>query len=75
MIDQKCWFYWRDYSMHWLKHNVKFKSYNQQHTTLHPTAGLPLKLTRVGPCRSLDGSPDAAGSDVGGPVGGHFSSV
>ena len=46
----------------------------QQHTTLHPTAGLLLKLSRVGPGQSLDGRPDAAGSGVGGPVGGTLSS-
>ena len=46
----------------------------QQHTTLHTTAGLLLKLSRVGPGQSLDGRPDAAGSDVGGPVGGTLSS-
>jgi hypothetical protein len=28
---------------------------------LHPTAGFPLKLSRVGPGWSLDGRPDAAG--------------
>ena len=42
---------------------------SQQQTTLHPTAGLFLKLSRVGPGRSLDGRPDAAGSGVGGLVG------
>jgi hypothetical protein len=47
---------------------------SQQHTTLDPTAGLPLKLSRVGPGRSLDGRPDAAGSGVGGAVGGTFAS-
>jgi hypothetical protein len=45
----------------------------QQHTTLHttthPTAGLPLKLSRVGPCWSLDGRPEAARSGVGRPIG------
>ena len=46
----------------------------QQHTTLHTTAGLLLKLSRVGPGQSLDGRPDAAGSGVGGPVGGTLSS-
>ena len=51
----------------------------QQHTTLHPTAGLPLKLSRFGPGQfgpgqSLDGRPDAARSGVGGPVGGTLSS-
>ena len=45
----------------------------QQHTTLHSTAGLLLKLSRVGPGRSLDGRSDAAGSGVGGPVGGTLS--
>ena len=34
----------------------------------------PLKLSRVGPGRSLDGRPDAAGRGVGGPVGGTLSS-
>ena len=43
-------------------------------TTLHTTAGLLLKLSRVGPGRSLDGRLDAAGSGVGGPVGGTLSS-
>ena len=28
--------------------------------TMHPTAGLLLKLSRVGPGQSLDGRPDAA---------------
>jgi hypothetical protein len=42
----------------------------QQHTSLHPTASLPLKLSRVGPGRSLDGRPDG----VGWPEGGSFSS-
>ena len=45
-----------------------------QHTTLHTTVGLLLKLSRVGPDQSLDGRPDAAGSDVGGPVRGTLSS-
>ena len=45
----------------------------QQHSTLHPTAGLPLKLSRVGPGQSLDERPDDAGSSVGGPVRGTFS--
>ena len=40
------------------------------HTTLHTTAGLLLKLSRVGPGESLDGRPDG----VGGPVGGTLSS-
>ena len=43
-------------------------------TTLHTTAGLLLKLSRVGLGQSLDGRPDAAGSGVGGPVGGTLSS-
>ena len=47
---------------------------SKQHTTLHPTAGLLLKLSRVGPDQSLDGRPDAAGSGVVGPVGGNLSS-
>ena len=47
---------------------------SQQHTALHPTAGLLLKLSRVGHGWSLDGRPDAAGSCVGGPVGGTLSS-
>ena len=38
------------------------------------TAGLPLKLSRVGPGRSLDGRPGAGGSGVGGPVGGTLPS-
>jgi hypothetical protein len=42
---------------------------SQQHTTLHTTAGLFLKLSRLG-----DGRPDAAGSGVGGPVGGTLPS-
>ena len=48
--------------------------YSQLHTTLHPTAGLLLKLSGVGPGQFLDGRPDAAGSGVGGPVGGTPSS-
>ena len=44
------------------------------HTTLRTTSGLLLKLSRVGPGQSLDGRPDAAGSGVGGPVGGTLSS-
>ena len=40
----------------------------------HITAGLLLKLSRVGPGQSLDGRPDAAGSGVGGTVGGTLSS-
>ena len=47
---------------------------SQQHTILHTAAGLLLKLSRVGPGQSLDGRPDAAGSGVGGPVGGTLSS-
>ena len=47
---------------------------SQQHTTLHTTAGLLLKLRRVGPGQFLDGRPDAAGSGVGGPVEGSLSS-
>ena len=35
-----------------------------RNTTLHTTAGLLLKLSRVGPGQSLDGRPDAAGSGV-----------
>jgi hypothetical protein len=38
------------------------------------TAGLLLKLSRVGPGQSLDETPDAAGSGVGGPVGCSLSS-
>jgi hypothetical protein len=34
-------------------------------TTLHPTAGLLLKLCKIGPGWSLDGRPNAAGSGVG----------
>jgi hypothetical protein len=45
-----------------------------QHTTLHPTTGLLLKVSGVGPGQSLDGRLDTAGSGVGGPVGGTFSS-
>ena len=41
---------------------------------IHLTAGLPLMLNRVDPGQSLDGRPDAAGSGVGGPVGGTLSS-
>ena len=48
--------------------------YSQQHTTLHTTVGLLLKLSRVGPGQFLDGRPDATGSGVGGPVGGTLSS-
>ena len=47
---------------------------SQQHTTLQITAGLLLKLSRVGPGQSLDGIPGAAGSGVGGEVGGTLSS-
>ena len=47
---------------------------SQQHTTLLTTAGLLLKLSRVGPGQSLDGRPEDAGSAVGGPVGGTLSS-
>jgi hypothetical protein len=39
----------------------------KQHTTLHITAGLLLKLSRVGLGQFLDGRPDVAGSGVGGP--------
>ena len=48
----------------------------QVHATLHTgiLAGLLLKLSRVGPGQFLDGRPDAAGSGVGGPVGGTLSS-
>jgi hypothetical protein len=46
----------------------------QQHTTLHPTAGLLLKQSRVGPGHFRDGRPDGAGSGVGWPVGGTISS-
>ena len=41
---------------------------------MHTTTGLLLKLSRVGPGQFLDGRPDAAGSSVGGPVGGTLSS-
>ena len=44
-----------------------------KHTTLRTTAGLLLKLSRVGSGQSSDGRPDAAGSGVGGPVGGTLS--
>ena len=44
-----------------------------EHTTLHPTAGLLLKLSKVGLGWSLDGRPDAAGNGVGWPVGGILS--
>ena len=40
----------------------------------HVTAGLLLKLSRVGTGQFMDGRPDAAGSGVGGPVGGTLSS-
>ena len=40
----------------------------------HTTAGLLLKLSRVGPGQFLDGRPDAVGIGVGGPVGGTLSS-
>ena len=53
---------------------VKDLGVSQQHTTLHTTAGLLLKLSRVGPGQFLDGGPDAAGSGVGGPIGGTLSS-
>ena len=43
-------------------------------TTIHPTAGLSLKLSRAGPGQSLDGRPDAAGSGGEGSVGGILSS-
>ena len=46
----------------------------QQRTTLQPTAGLLLKLSKVDNGWSLDGRPDAAGSGVGGPEGGTLSS-
>ena len=46
----------------------------QQHITLHTTADLLLKLSRVGPSQSLDGIPDAPGGGVGGPGGGTLSS-
>ena len=46
----------------------------QQQTTLHTTAGLLLKLSRVGTGQFREGRPDAAGSGVGGPVGGTLSS-
>ena len=42
----------------------------QQHTTLHTTAGVLLKLSRGGPGQFLDWRPDAAGGGVGGPEGG-----
>jgi hypothetical protein len=45
-----------------------YSLYSQQPTTLHLTAGLPLKLHRVALGWSLDGRPDSAGSDVGGPI-------
>jgi hypothetical protein len=54
-----------------LGHKCVFQM-GQQHTTLHTTAVLFLKLSRVGPGQSLDGRPDAAGSGVG-PVGGTLS--
>ena len=41
---------------------------------MHTTAGLLLKLSRVGPGLFLDGRPDAAGSGVGGPVAGSLFS-
>jgi hypothetical protein len=51
-----------------------FLGFHVEHTTLHTTAVLLLKLSRVGPGQVLDGRPDAAGSGVGGPVGGTLSS-
>ena len=60
--------------MLWDHSHIQVRFASQQHTTLHPTAGLLLKLSRVGPGQSLDGRPDAAGSGVGGPVGGTLSS-
>ena len=48
-------------------------AWRHYHTTLHTTAGLHLKLSRVGPSQFLDGRPDAAGCGVGGPVGGTLS--
>ena len=59
------------------KKNVSIQSpelQSQQHTTLHTTAGLLLKLSRVGSVQSGDERPDAAGSGVGGAVGGTLSS-
>ena len=44
------------------------------YTTLHTTADLLLKLSRVGPGQFLDGRSDDAESGVGGPVGGTLSS-
>lgn len=43
------------FQLHVLPHSF------QQHSTLHPTASLPLKLSRVYPGWSLDGTPDVAG--------------
>jgi hypothetical protein len=53
---------------------INNRKYVQQLTTLHPTAGWLLKLSRVSSGQSLGGRPDATGSDVGGPVGGTLSS-
>ena len=59
----------------WCIANIpRLRAVSQQHTTLHHPAGLLLKLSRVGLGWSLDGRPDAAGSGVGGPVGGTLSS-
>ena len=57
-----------------MKRGGKSQQHTTLHTTLHTTAGLLLKLSRVGPGQFLDGRPDAAGSGVGGPVGGTLSS-
>jgi cytochrome c peroxidase len=51
-----------------IKYIFKCMGNNQQHTTLHTTAGLLLKLSRVGPGQFLDGRPDSAGSGFGGPL-------
>ena len=45
-----------------------------EYPSQHTTAGLLLKLSKVGPGQFLDGRPDSAGSGVGGPVGGTLSS-
>jgi hypothetical protein len=58
----------------WLKGSVYSVAISTcYYTTLHPTAGWLLKLSRVGPGRSLDGRPDVAGSGVGGLAGGTLS--
>ena len=71
-LQSLCPCFIRQYSLHLLVLMRTMSLFNKIALTFcqqHTTAGLLLKLSRVGPGQFLDGRPDAAGSGVGGPVG------